>query len=115
MRFNDIPLRCHVQGRLTVAVGLFLAIFISWFHVSGQDTPCANPRSENTVFTTPSRTSLDRDCRRRIRRTPARTEGEQPDVSISGHITHQNGVRMSGVTMTLVNSDNQTTRTVITD
>lgn len=37
------------------------------------------------------------------------------DVMISGHVTHQNGVRMSGVTMTLDDLDLGTSRTVVTD
>ena len=114
MRITEIPLRCRVQGMLATVVGLLIVTLITSSHVIAQEIPCADPRSETTKFTNSSRTALDRDCRRRLRQTPARTEGEQP-VSISGHITHQNGVRMSGVTMTLVNSTNQTTRTAITD
>ena len=101
--------------RLTTAVGLFLALLFTYSLAPAQDTPCPDPRSERTTFTKSSRTSLDRDCRRRFRPASPRTEGEQLPVSISGHITHQNGVRMSGVTMTLINSDDNTTRTVVTD
>ncbi|MGC2236162.1 MAG: FG-GAP-like repeat-containing protein [Pyrinomonadaceae bacterium] len=36
-------------------------------------------------------------------------------VTISGNVTHQNGVRMSGVTMELYDANEGTTRTVLTD
>ena len=94
----------------------FFAIMLTGQGVSAQLIPCADPRTESTRFVKTSREMLARDCRARTRRTnaPRHVEG-QADVSISGHVTHQNGVRMSGVTMTLVNSDNNTTRTVVTD
>ena len=83
---------------------------------SAQTVPCMDPRSETTKFVKPSRKTLERECGRQVvRRAPQRAEGEQPDVSISGHVTHQNGVRMSGVTISLHNVDTGITRTVITD
>ena len=103
-------------GLMTKIVGFFaLILLVTVSSGIAQEIPCADPRSEETRFTKVSPQSLKRDCRRQIGKLRLRTEGQQPDVSISGHVTHQNGVRMSGVTMTIFNSDNNTTRTVVTD
>ena len=104
--------------RRTIGGFAFLSAFILIVFssvASAQSVPCMDPRSETTRFVTPSRKSIDRQCGRQLRRLRQRTEGEQPDVSISGHVTHQNGVRMSGVTMSLHNVDTGITRTVVTD
>src|SRR5687768_15431923 len=96
----------------------FLSAFVIIFFssvASAQTVPCADARSEAAKFVNPSRKSIERECGRQIRRLPQRTEGEQPDVSISGHITHQNGVRMSGVTVSLHHVATGTTRSVVTD
>jgi uncharacterized delta-60 repeat protein len=101
--------------RSAVVAGAFAILFFAFTGSIAQVVPCEDPRSQTTKFIKPAKNSLARDCRRQLRRTPAKTEGEQPDVSISGHITHQNGVRMGGITMTLHNQDSNTTRTVVSD
>jgi uncharacterized delta-60 repeat protein len=94
----------------------FLAVlFINSSIATAQLEPCANPRSETTRFVKTSRKALERDCRLHMRRTAPKRSAAVTDVSISGHVTHQNGVRMSGVTMSLHDSDTNTTRTVVTD
>jgi hypothetical protein len=94
-------------------LGVFLFLFTSL--AAAQEIPCLDARSRQVKFIKSSGKSLSGECRnlRRNARRQNRTEGEF--VSISGHVTHQNGVRMSGVTMTLEDSDTGTTRTVITD
>ena len=97
---------------------VFVASILFGFSVSAlaQSVPCADPRRETTKFVDLGRKGLHHDCGRQARfRSLKKPEGEQPPVSLSGHVTHQNGVRMSGVTMTLYNSDDGTTRTVVTD
>lgn len=115
--FSDsIPALRITQEKLVVGVCLFVSILVFGSNSIAQSVPCADPRSETTRFTRIDKRSLQRDCRRPgQRRAVARTEGELPPVMISGHVTHQNGVRMAGVTMTLFNADDDTTRTVLTD
>ena len=118
MEILHIAARQRVSGRLRPRmwpgfIGLIAFLFLT--NGIAQEIPCADPRSETTRFTKPNRNSLDRDCRRRLGRSRTVTEGEQLPVSISGHITHQNGVRMSGVTVTLIDIDEDVTRTVVTD
>ncbi len=102
-----------IKGLAAVACLIFSA-FVFLPEALAQSTPCADPRGE-TRFTKPTRRTLQRDCRRELGRRVPRTEGEEAPVTISGHVTHQNGVRMSGVTMTLYNQDDDSTRTVMTD
>lgn len=102
------------QARAVEFLLVFAFIFTLQFTALAQSVPCPDARSQTARFSTGSRKSLDRDCRRRLQRIAPKPEGELP-VSITGHITHQNGVRLSGVTMSLHNSGDGTTRTVITD
>ena len=113
---NIIPRHRRSSERFpSPAVFAIVIFFVCSNFATAQSVPCADPRSETTKFVEISRKSLGRECGRQLRRIAPRTEGTQPDVSISGHVTHQNGVRMSGITMELHNVGLGTTRTVVTD
>ena len=113
---NRIPRLGRVPATLAKAGSFLFVLFFLYSGAAAQLIPCEAPRSETTKFGQLSRKSLEGECKRRLRRSlKPRAVGGQPDVSISGHVTHQNGVRLSGVTMTIVNSDDNSTRTVITD
>jgi (2Fe-2S) ferredoxin len=108
--FRSLPAKVAALGAVLV-----VSTFILSSQAKSQSIPCADPRSDTAKFFKPTRRSLQNDCRHPMNRSVRRTEGEQPDVSISGHVTHQNGVRMSGVTMSLLDKKVGTTRTVVTD
>lgn len=104
-----------IKGRSALAVAAaLLFIFSLEMAAQAQEIPCLKPRVERTVFVNAADRSIRGECtgRRGIAR---RAEGWGDPVSISGHITHQNGVRMMGVTMSLTDLATNTTRTVITD
>ncbi|MBP9664554.1 MAG: SBBP repeat-containing protein [Pyrinomonadaceae bacterium] len=102
------------RGALAAAAAI-LFVFSFESTTLAQEVPCLKPRVERTVFVDTSDRSIRDECTGR-RGLPRRTEGGFGEpVMISGHVTHQNGVRMSGVTMTLTDLNNNTERTVITD
>ena len=80
---------------------------------AAQEIPCLNTRDNKVTFLKTQKKSLYNGCRERRRARPGRQEGED-SISISGHVTHQNGVRMSGVTMTLSDWPSGEERTVVT-
>lgn len=79
-----------------------------------QEVPCPEARSRIVEFTRVSAKSPANDCRGRQRKIKSRAAAVDA-VMISGHVTHQNGVRMSGVTMSLKDLNTNITRTVVTD
>lgn len=115
MKSEPIRISRMVRHALLAAVGLFA--FLPFQHaVAAQEIPCTDPRAKQTVFVSAAQMSLSSLCReRRFRRHLAADATTEDPVAISGHVTHQNGVRMSGVTMTLTDHDLGTARTVITD
>lgn len=109
-------LNCKQQKslkKLTCFSGFLLFLFVNL--AAAQEIPCPDARAKQTNFVKFSGKSTTNDCRRIRRKINARkTEGEQP-LTLSGHVTHQNGVRMSDVTMMLEDVDKGTARTVLTD
>lgn len=115
-------LRSRISGdgsspaKFIAGAAFFLVFFLINSNIAfAQLVPCADPKSDTTKFVKTSRKALERDCRLHMRRVAPGKSEALTDVSISGHVTHQNGVRMSGVTMSLHDSDTNTTRTVVTD
>lgn len=97
---------------------LFLSVYyvvIFLPQAAAQELPCPDVRAERARFARPSGFSLFDPCRERRRNAGPRSAKGVVDVSISGHITHQNGVRLSGVTLTLRDLNTQATRTVVSD
>jgi (2Fe-2S) ferredoxin len=80
---------------------------------SAQEIPCLDLRSDQVKFFKLSRSSPKTTCRNALKTSGAREN--LGDITISGRVTHQNGVRMSGVTMTLVDKTGGGARTVVTD
>ncbi len=88
-----------------VLIGILFLLFstISF----AQEVPCLNARSGVSFIKTEKKRSLHSGCReqqtgrsgRQARQNARQREGES--FTISGHVTHQNGVRLSGVTLTL--------------
>jgi hypothetical protein len=93
-----------------ILLGIFLFLFASF--ATAQEIPCLDARSREVKFIKFSGKSLSRECRSLRRSGKLRTAAEGEFVSLSGHVTHQNGVRMSGVTMTLF--EEGATRTFVT-
>ena len=115
MHFTNIAIFAKRRASLTfAALGLITLFFVSG-NINAQEIPCLDARVAKTKFVKLTDKSLRDPCgRARFRNIKARTEGQDP-VKISGHVTHQNGVRMSGVTMRLDEHDLGTFRTVVTD
>jgi hypothetical protein len=109
--FRYFPAQC--RNALAVAAA-FLFIFGFGSSIQAQEIPCLKPRIEKTTFVKATDRAAMNECRGR-RIVQRQAEGPGDPVSISGHITHQNGVRMMGVTMTLTDLETNTVRTVITD
>jgi len=99
--------------RITASFAFILVVFASIG--SSQEIPCLDAKSKQTRFVKISGRSLDGDCRNHRINLRSRAHRTTVDVMISGHVTHQNGVRMSGITMTLDDLTAGTSRTVITD
>ena len=100
---------------MKIAGLLGFCLFLFTTTALAQQVPCLDAQSKQITFTVVSGKSLADDCRNHRRNIKRRNSGTQPDVTISGHVTHQNGVRMSGVTMTLTDLNGGASRTVITD
>jgi len=83
---------------------------------SGGNVTCIDARARGIEIAKDGRRVVADACRgpQRIERSDA-TNGPGDPVTISGSVTHQNGVRMSGITLTLIDHDAGTTRTVVTD
>lgn len=79
-----------------------------------QEIPCPDARSRGIEFTQVLAKSVVKDCHRSQSRIKLRVAAAEV-VMISGHVTHQNGVRVSGVTMSLRDLNTNTTRSVVTD
>jgi len=110
-----LPARRHQTSWIKIAGFAATCIFLFANIAFAQQVPCVDARSKQIKFGALSGHSLADDCGNRRRNFGQRNNGTQPDVRISGHVTHQNGVRMSGITMTLTNINTGTSRTVITD
>ena len=81
-----------------------------------QEFPCLDLRSGKVEFVkSQQRNNLKSNCLSKRGNLSAKTNDGGDFVSIGGYVTHQNGVRMRGVTMTLEDFDLGTTRTVITN
>ena len=97
---------------------LFAAFFLMSPPVSGlgQERPCLQLRNKEIKFVKTSDTTAGPECRNLRRRNvaPGQNRGID-DISVAGHVTHQNGVRMAGVTMTLEDLDTGALRTVVTN
>jgi Carboxypeptidase regulatory-like domain/Beta-propeller repeat len=102
----------HRYSRPVLIGTLLLLLFTTTLF--SQETPCFNARTGVSFLKSGKKRSLQSPCDERHRSSAKRTEG-QDGFSISGHVTHQNGVRMSGVTMTLAEWPNGEPQTVITD
>ncbi|MCD9189356.1 MAG: SBBP repeat-containing protein [Pyrinomonadaceae bacterium] len=103
------------QSLITKTI-LILGIFtiLSTNFVNGQETPCLDLRNGKIEFVKLEKKGLKNTCRNRRENPSVRNQGFG-EIILSGNITHQNGVRMSGITMTLTDLGNQTSRTVISD
>ncbi|MEZ5424798.1 MAG: hypothetical protein R2747_00915 [Pyrinomonadaceae bacterium] len=112
INFNSFVYAKKLPFFIIILTG-FLTIF---FPKTGfaQETPCLDLRERQVEFLKPQRKTLDNLCRK-TRKTASIRESLGGTIAISGHITHQNGVRMGGITMTLTDLDAQTSRTVQSD
>ncbi len=97
-------------------INVFLGFLIIIFPNIGnaQEIPCLDLKKGKTEFVKPEKRTLKKNCRSKRQNSAAENQ-KIGAISISGHITHQNGVRMSGITMTLRDLNLQTNRTVVTD
>lgn len=84
---------------------------------AAQEMPCLSLRTKGVKFVKTDDKAALAECQNLRRRRNIRPRAERgiENISIAGHITHQNGVRMAGVTVTLVDLDAKTSRTVITN
>jgi hypothetical protein len=114
--YFTVVLNCKRHKSLIKIAGLlgFLLLLFTNFGLA-QEIPCADAKSKQIKFVQVLQKSLVDDCRNRRRNTKQRNNLGGQEVMISGHVTHQNGVRMNGVTLTLEDIDTGTTRTVATD
>jgi hypothetical protein len=94
---------------------IFAVVFL--LSVSGlsaaQEIPCLDLDSKQIKFLKVSRKSPKTACRTALKTSVPREN--LGDITISGRVTHQNGVRMSGITMSLEDLDNGGMQTVVTD
>ena len=82
---------------------------------AAQEMPCLQLRSKGIKFVKTSDLSAA-ECRNLRRRNVAPRQNRGiDDISVAGHINHQNGVPMSGVTVSLENIDTGVVRTVLTN
>ncbi len=96
----------------------FIFIFISATNpATAQEIPCFDLRDDRGEIELLSRQrkTLSDPCRNRTNNIQQTKQESIGAITISGHITHQNGVRMSGVTMSLRDWDTDTTQTTETD
>jgi hypothetical protein len=93
----------------------FLMLFVSNAG-SAQEMPCLSLRTKQIKFVKTSDKTAIAGCENlRGRKAPSPRQNRGiDDISVAGHITHQNGVQMSGVTVKLENIDSGEIRTVVT-
>lgn len=89
-------------------------VFLPTNLAKAQQIPCFDLKNKQIEFVKSQRKTLNDICDGRRTRSPAK-EIPSGTVTISGHITHQNGVRMSGITMTLTDLGDNSSRVVISD
>lgn len=99
-----------------IAVFFALVLFmVTPTPIPAQDIPCFDLQSERgePVFRQKARRKKQNDlCRRPLTNL---NQDSAMEISILGHITHQNGVRMPGITLTLTDQDTNTSQTAVSD
>lgn len=97
---------------------IFAALFLMSASLYGQaqEMPCLSLRTKGVKFVNPADQAALAECRNLRRRSikPRAARGVE-NITVAGHITHQNGVRMAGVTMTLTDLGSNVSRTVVTN
>lgn len=95
-----------------IFVGIILLLFTNIYFA--QEVPCLDARAAGVTFKQVPKGAHRADCGSRIK-APGTRRPEGNDITISGHITHQNGVRMAGVTLTFKRwPSGSNSRTVVT-
>lgn len=90
----------------------FIILLLLATPAAAQEMPCLDLQNQHVKFVKINRKNIDRGCRT----NPERGEENVGFVaSISGTITHQNGVKMNGVTLTLTNQGDETVQTAVSD
>lgn len=112
---NITQLVTGVGTRSFVLLAVAAVSFLIPISISAQEIPCANPRADSAEFITAGQRSPQIQCREGRARRMLHNRVLVDPVTISGHITHQNGVRMGGITMRLTDLNANTTRLVVTD
>jgi hypothetical protein len=92
-----------VGGFLMLSVGAGLA----------QEFPCITQNRQIKIVKASDKSAAE-ECRNRRRNAKTRQNRGIDNITIAGHVTHQNGVRMVGVTVTLENLTSGVIRTIVT-
>jgi uncharacterized delta-60 repeat protein len=79
-----------------------------------QEIPCVTQNRQIKLVKVSDK-SATAECWNRRRNAKTRANRGIDNITIAGHITHQNGVRMTGVTVTLENLSTGMIRTVVTE
>lgn len=114
MRNNDRR-TTGIDTQWFVLLAAIAGFFLIPITISAQDMPCSNPRSARTEFVRLGERVIHDPCRDGRSRIFRQNRTLVDPVRISGHITHQNGVRMGGILMRLTDLNSNTTRSVISD
>lgn len=109
-------LNCKLRKSL-VKSAIFLAFifFLSTNFTFGQEFPCLELRSEQIKFIKNLSEVSPGQCANLRRKSNLRLNRGIDDITIAGQILHQNGVPMTGVTVTIENLGNGMIRTTSTD
>lgn len=102
---------------MKILVLLALTLLLFAVPASGRAVSCVDSRTRGIEVSNDGRRIVAEVCRgpQRIKQRRDAVARPGDTVSISGSVTHQNGVRMSGITLTLIDHTAGTTRTAVTD
>lgn len=96
-----------------ISIGALFLLFNTIYFA--QEIPCLNSRAPGVTFVkTPTKKTLSGGCAEQKRASTAQRQEAGEMYTISGHVTHQNGVRMSGITMTVSEWPTGPSHTVVT-
>lgn len=116
MRFQPSnALLCYKtqNSSFVTLISAFFFLFLLTGYTQAQGLPCFELRGTHSPLQKFNRKSLKDDCRN-MQSQPGR-QNVEGGISISGHITHQNGVRMAGVNVLLRDQNGGAQQTVVTN
>lgn len=111
----DVAVRQFKRLSLSNFITALLGLFLFAGYATAQESPCLRLRDKGIKFIKKSDISEVAQCRNlRRQKSALRQNRGIDDISVAGHITHQNGVPMAGVAVKLENFYTKKIETVIT-